>query len=184
MNVESVMTPDPKTCTTQDNLNRAANLMWEGDCGSIPVVDETGRLCGVLTDRDLCMASYTQGKPLHEIQVAAAMSKTLFTLAPNASIEDALALFTERKVRRAPVVNQIGVVIGILSIADIVHADATGKLKKHVKPESVLAAVHAVSKPRHEKSAVQLALRDVIVAPASKRATPAPKSTRKKSRTR
>ena len=178
MNVESVMTRDPKTCTTSDTLHRAANLMWETDCGVMPVLDEAGLLRGIVTDRDVCMAVYTQGKPAHEITVESVMSKLLFTLAPTDSVATAAQLFKERQVRRAPVVNGIGSLVGILSISDIVHASASGKLAQDMKPDAVLAVVHAVSKPRQaEKHKAQAATREVILAPAAKAAAAPTKTT-------
>ncbi len=188
MNVEAVMTRDPKSCTTTDTLHKAANLMWETDCGVIPVVDETGRLRGVVTDRDVCMAAYTQGRAPHEIGVESVMSKMLFTLAPTDSIHTAAQLFKERRVRRAPVVNGIGALVGMLSIADFVHASVSGKIAKEMKPDAVLAVVHALMKPRDADKPVQKAqTRDVIVTPspkgkieASKPASAAGKAGRKK----
>lgn len=188
MNVESVMTREPKTCMPNDTLHRAANLMWEVDCGVIPVVDAAGRLRGLVTDRDICMASYTQGRAPHDIQVEGVMSKLLFTLAPTDSIAAAVQLFKERQVRRAPVVNGVGALVGILSISDIVHASAAGKLAKDIKPDAVLAVVHAVTKPRHaDKPAAKIETRDVILSPArspapepSKRTPTAGKTARKK----
>ena len=72
--VREVMTKDVLTCSVSDRLNRAAQLMWESDCGCIPIVEEHGMLVGMLTDRDICMAAYTSGKPLSEISVTSAMS--------------------------------------------------------------------------------------------------------------
>lgn len=179
MNVETVMTRDPRSCSIQDSLHQAARLMWDNDCGVVPVVDETGRLRGLVTDRDVCMAGYTQGKPPHDIAIESVMSRTLFTLSPGDSIPHALGLFHERQVRRAPVTNNIGVLVGMLSISDVVHAFLTGKLGRDVKAEQVWSAVHAISKPRRaEEAAPKLATREVIVSPRPKRA-PA-KSSRKK----
>ncbi|MDZ4772057.1 MAG: CBS domain-containing protein [Planctomycetota bacterium] len=188
MNVEAVMTRDPKTCTTTDTLHRAANLMWETDCGVIPVVDANGRLRGLVTDRDVCMATYTQGKAPHDIQVESVMSKLLFTLAPSDSVQTAMKLLQERQVRRAPVVNDAGALVGILSLADVVHASASGVIAKDVKPDAVLAVVHALTKPRHaDKPAAKIETRDVIVTPAprgkvepAKSAPAATKASRKK----
>ena len=58
------MTRDVKTCTIHDSLNGAARIMWDHDCGCAPVVDAHGKLVGIVTDRDICMAAYTQGVPL------------------------------------------------------------------------------------------------------------------------
>jgi Mg/Co/Ni transporter MgtE len=68
-NVRDLMTTAVRSCTTGDNLQRAAQIMWESDCGVVPVVDRDGRLVGMITDRDICMAAYTQGKPLSHIGV-------------------------------------------------------------------------------------------------------------------
>jgi CBS domain-containing protein len=188
MNVESVMTREPKTCTTSDTLHRAANLMWETDCGVIPVIDDAGRLRGIVTDRDVCMAAFTQGKPLHEISVESVMSRLMFTLAPTDSVASAAQLFKERQVRRAPVVNGVGSLVGILSISDVVHASASGRLAQDIKPDAMLAVVHAVSKPRQaDKNKAQTETRQVVLSPApkaapaaTKGATPAGKAARKK----
>jgi CBS domain-containing protein len=148
MIVEALMSREPKTCTTADTLHRAAQLMWDHDFGSVPVVDAAGKLAGIVTDRDVCMSSFTRGQPLHEIPVSDAMSKSVFTISPKATLESAATLFRERQVRRAPVVDANGALVGVLSISDLVCASGDGKIQKHVKPEAVLAAVHAVSKPR------------------------------------
>lgn len=180
MNVEAVMTRDPRSCTIQDPLHRAAQLMWDNDCGVVPVVDEKGRLRGIVTDRDICMACYTQGKPPHDIAVESVMSRTLFTLSPDDSIAFALTLFRERQVRRAPVTNSQGVLVGLLSISDVVHASLASNLGKDVKPQAVLSAVHALSKPRRtEEAATRSGTREVIIAPRPKRAS-ASRTARKK----
>jgi len=64
MNASDVMTKTVRSCSAGDSLQRAAQLMWEGDCGSVPVVDSDNRVVGILTDRDIAMAAYTQGRPL------------------------------------------------------------------------------------------------------------------------
>lgn len=75
MNVQDVMTRSVTTCLAQDCLYSVARLLWERDCGSLPIVDRDGRPIAMITDRDVCMAAYTTGKPLHELRVATAMSK-------------------------------------------------------------------------------------------------------------
>lgn len=179
LNVEALMTAEPRSCTITDTLQQAAALMWDNDCGVVPVVDASGRLAGIVTDRDVCMACYTQGRAPHEIPIQNVMSKTLFTLGPADGIATALALFADRQVRRAPVTNQIGVLVGMLSLADVVHASSEGRLGRKLKPEAVLRAVHSVSRPRPKAKATRkLETRSVIVAPRPKRA--ATRSSRKK----
>lgn len=148
MNVDVLMTREPRSCQPSDTLHRAAQIMWDEDCGSVPVVDAGGILVGMVTDRDVCMAAYTRGRPPHEIAVGDVMARTLFTLTPEHSADDALDLITNRRVRRAPVVDPAGRLVGILSIADLVHAGLHGPGARRPSTERVLEAVHAVTKPR------------------------------------
>jgi CBS domain-containing protein len=151
MNVENVMTRAPKTCSPGDTVQRAVQLMWDHDFGCVPVVDGNGRLAGIVTDRDACMAGLMQGRALHEIPIEQAMSREIFTLAPHDPVSNAIGLFLEHNVRRVPVVDGHGQLVGILSIADIVCASAENRIGKHTKPEAVLTAVHALCKPRKTK---------------------------------
>ena len=75
MKVEQIMNRDVKTCGPQDSLNKTAQIMWEESCGAVPVVDEQSNPIGFLTDRDICMAAYTQGKPLDALRVETAMAR-------------------------------------------------------------------------------------------------------------
>ena len=75
MKVEQIMNRGVKTCGPQDSLNKAAQIMWEESCGAVPVVDEQLNPIGFLTDRDICMAAYTQGKSLDALRVETAMAR-------------------------------------------------------------------------------------------------------------
>ena len=88
--VRSIMTSKVHSCSTSDSLNRAAELMWETDCGIIPVTEQEG-VVGLITDRDICMATYTQGKGPAEIAVSSAMSSQVYGCSPDDSLGDALA---------------------------------------------------------------------------------------------
>ena len=107
MKVEQVMTRNVMVCTDADTLNRAAQLMWDYDCGSIPVISANGRgeLVGVVTDRDLAMAAYTQGKPLYAIPVTTAMAHKVIACHVQDGISQAEALMRENRVRRLPVLD-------------------------------------------------------------------------------
>ena len=69
MTIEGVMTTDVKCCSPEDSLSTAAVVMWDRDCGCVPVVDETGRLVGIVTDRDICMAGMLKGVAQSELRV-------------------------------------------------------------------------------------------------------------------
>src|SRR5260370_37373881 len=72
MKVAELMVGEVTACSPDDALNRAAQIMWENDCGSVPVVDRAARLIAMLTDRDICMAAYTRGGGLENIKGSAA----------------------------------------------------------------------------------------------------------------
>ena len=111
-------------------LDQAARLMWDGNCGSVPIVDGTGRAIAMLTDRDICMAAYTQGKPLHEISVGIAMSKSLQSCALEDTIEHVERLMAEHQIRRIPVLDPAGRPVGMLSLSDLARVAP----KQHAEP--------------------------------------------------
>jgi CBS domain-containing protein len=117
--VRSVMTEDARSCAASDPLNRAAQIMWERDCGAVPVVDDEGTVVGMLTDRDVCMAAYFQGRSLWACTIGSAMSKTLYACSPEDSIERAVSIMAERQVRRLPVVGADGHLLGMVALGDI-----------------------------------------------------------------
>jgi predicted transcriptional regulator len=77
MKVEQIMNRSVKSCRPQDSLDKAAQIMWEEPCGAVPVLDDECRPIGFLTDRDICMAAYTQGKRLDQLRVETAMARNL-----------------------------------------------------------------------------------------------------------
>ena len=81
MKVQDAMTRNVTACHENDSLNYAAQLMWECDCGAIPVLDGNDVVCGMITDRDVAMAAYTQGLALQEIPVRTAMSTVVHSCA-------------------------------------------------------------------------------------------------------
>ena len=99
MKIADLMTAEVQSCAVDDTLNAAANVMWEHDCGIVPVVDADGRLVGVVTDRDVCMAAFFHGSTLADLPVSQVMARDLHTLPPEASIHDALELMREMQVR-------------------------------------------------------------------------------------
>jgi CBS domain-containing protein len=116
--VRSLMCKQVRACQPGDSLMEAAQLMWNADCGAIPVVAD-GLVVGVITDRDVCMATYTQGKTPADLQVESAMSRELFSCAPDDSIGAALATMADKRVRRLPVLALDGKLVGIIALADL-----------------------------------------------------------------
>ena len=122
MLAQDLMSQPVATCGVDDNLDHAASLMWNSDCGAVPVVDGAGRAVAMLTDRDICMAAYTQGKPLREISVRSAMSQGLQTCFADTPLESVEQMMAQHQVRRVPVVSAEGRPQGMVSINDIARA--------------------------------------------------------------
>jgi CBS domain-containing protein len=119
MKVEQIMNRHVKTCGPQDSLNKAAQVMWDEPCGAVPVVDEQGRPVGFLTDRDICMAAYTQGKPLAELQAEGAMAGKLFCCKADDDLDSAAQVMRQNRTRRVPVIDREGVLVGLLTLDDL-----------------------------------------------------------------
>jgi CBS domain-containing protein len=143
MQVSELMQRDVVTCSDRDTLERAAQLMWESDVGCLPVVDE-GRVIGMLTDRDVCMAGFLQGCPFRSIAVSSAMAKEVVTCKARDDLRDVEYLMRHRQIRRVPVIDETGTLIGMISLNDIARAAYAGKLPS----AEVASTLSAISHPR------------------------------------
>jgi len=155
MRVRSLMTTAVHSCTPEQTLADAARVMWEHDVGCVPVIDEGGRPLGVITDRDVCMTAYLRGNPLGEMQVASAMSPSLFSCHLNDSVTDAERTMMTRQVRRLPVVDDHGVMVAILSLNDIVLNRTRSTLSKFRERlrGNVVETLAAISRHRSGRGA-------------------------------
>jgi CBS domain-containing protein len=138
MTVMSVMTPNPVYCTAATPLRDVARMMRDTDCGQIPVVDESQRPVGVVTDRDIAMRIVAEGRNTNEATAADAMSKPVRTVTTDTSLTDCVCLMEAEQVRRVPVVDADGRLAGIVSIADLALAG---------KQEATAEVVREVSEP-------------------------------------
>jgi CBS domain-containing protein len=127
MKIEKLMTRDVRTCRPEDSLAEPARIMWENDCGCVPVVDAQMCVVGMITDRDICMGAYTQGRPLAEIPLPSVMSTTVHCCRSGNDIEDAVELLKAKQLHRVPVVNDSGQLVGLLSLNDIAGEAASGR---------------------------------------------------------
>lgn len=153
MKVEQLMTRNVQTCRASDGLERAAQLMWEHDCGVVPVMADgngAARVVGMLTDRDICMAAYTQGRRLEDIPVASAMSREVFSCRPTDALAVALKVMQTNRVHRLPVVDQDDRVVGLLSLADVAREAERehGANTIEVSDLAIAAAIEAISVSR------------------------------------
>ena len=122
MNVSELMTVQTRTCRIDDTLAQVAQIMSEHDCGCVPLVDDAGKVTGIVTDRDVCLAAYNRDEPLSKIPASYAAARDVVTVRADDTVERAEALMRQHEVRRLPVVDDQGRPIGLLSIDDLVHS--------------------------------------------------------------
>jgi CBS domain-containing protein len=126
MKVKDVMMGTPYFCSGENNLGVAAELMWKGNCGFLPVVDEAGTVCGVVTDRDICIALCTQNARASELKVRDVTHCNLHFCHAEDDIHVALRSMREGHVRRLPVLDRERKLTGVISMDDVLtHAEPT-----------------------------------------------------------
>jgi CBS domain-containing protein len=126
MKVKDVMTSDVASGTPDTSVAEAAHLMWERDCGILPVVDG-GELAGVVTDRDMYIALATRNERAAHLRIGALAATKPATCGPDDEIRAALEIMRQARVRRLPVVGPNLALVGILSMNDLVLAAGPGK---------------------------------------------------------
>ena len=126
MRVSHLMTTHIQTCGSRDSLSQAAHCMWTHDCGSLPVIEADGaqRIVGMITDRDICMSALFKGRPLGELLVSDAMATEVMTCRPMDSLGTAEQIMRDARIRRLPVVDDEGTLLGMLTLADLALASA------------------------------------------------------------
>ncbi len=133
MRVEQIMTRDPVACRPEDGLDLVAQRLWDGDCGAMPVRAADGRPIAMITDRDVCMCSLFRGRPLRELRVVDAVrgKGAVAYCRADASLADAMRTLREARVRRLPVVDDAGALVGVLSLADLAREASRQRRRKH-----------------------------------------------------
>lgn len=148
MRIQDIMTQDVHSVGPADSLQVAAQLMWDHDCGAVPVVGGEGTVIGMVTDRDICMASLTQGRILTEIPVYLAMSHEAFTCYDDDSVEAAESIMREKQVRRLPVIDELGQLVGVLSLNDLARRGRNlWSRSRGLRPSAVAQTLAAVCAP-------------------------------------
>lgn len=145
MRVKQIMTPDPASCTPDATVQQAAALMRDNDCGSIPVVENTSsnKLVGTVTDRDLAVRGLAEGKG-PETRIRDVMTPDPITSVPEDEVEDLRQVMIEQQVRRVPVVDTDGKLVGIVAQADIAREEGAASDRE------VGRIVEAISEPRSD----------------------------------
>jgi len=132
--IKEVMTSNPRTVTADSTVAEAARLMRDEDAGIVPII-EGERLVGVVTDRDIAIKVAAEGKDPQSTKVTEIAASDLVTIDPQQDLDEALRLMAQHQVRRLPVVEEDGRLVGILAQADVArHADAerTGEVVEEI----------------------------------------------------
>ena len=149
MKVGSMMNPNVETVRAEDDLARTAMVMWRKDCGFVPVVDgDSGRVVGVITDRDICMASATRHEAPEEMHVRDTMASQVWSVHVEDELETALDMMKERQVHRLPVVDGDARLAGVISFSDVVRlATQDGKIRS-IGDHDLVSAYRTIKSPR------------------------------------
>jgi len=146
MKVEKIMSSPARTCSETDTLDRVAQLMWEHGVGSIVVV-AGGRVRGLITDRDVCLAGRFSNKGLWTIPVSEVMSVNVDVVRSQESVEVAERIMRTRQIRRLPVIDDSWKLVGLLSLDDLAHESRRheGDRKPALRAEDVGETLGAIS---------------------------------------
>lgn len=147
MKVKEVMTATPYYCQPETNLGSATELMWNANCGFLPVESTEGKVVGVVTDRDICVALGTRNRLPGDVTVGEVMSAKLHCCDPDDDIHIALQTMKEGKVKRLPVITKNGTLVGVVSMDDILLRAEPTSMGRHpeLSSDEVVRAYRAVS---------------------------------------
>ena len=144
MKVQDVMTYNVQSCRPESNLAEAAMKMWRGDFGILPVVADGQKVVGMITDRDICMASATKHRDPANIRVKEVISGKVYGCSPDTDIHEALKIMQQKQVRRLPIISaEDGKLAGILSMNDVALR-AKAERKAELSAEDVENTLRAV----------------------------------------
>lgn len=162
MKVREVMISTPFYCVAETNLGSATELMWNASCGFLPVEAEEGKVIGVITDRDICIALGTRNRLAGDVKVGEVMSGRLYFCGPEDDIHSALHSMKQGKVRRLPVIAGNGSLVGVVSMDDVLlrtESTALGK-EPELGSDEVVRTYRAITR----RPVPQVALHKAAVA--------------------
>lgn len=144
MKTEALMCKSVAVCSPSDSLATAAGLMWDRDTGFLPVVDSELRVVGTITDRDIAMGALVNGARLRDIPVSQVMAKQLASVRADQEIDELEAMMKRAQVRRMPVVDGSGRLVGVISLNDLALASVNSRYRDGVDLEGVVDTLAAI----------------------------------------
>lgn len=168
MKIEDVMTRRVVAARADTDLSHVARLMWDNDCGSVPVVDAEDKVVGIVTDRDLCMSANFSGHALRELRAAGCMAGAVVTCRPGDAPQAVAKIMGANRIRRVPVTDEAGRLIGLVSVGDLLNAAsaAPAKEKKVLQAALVEALTAICARPSREEVAPAPPAKKKVVAAA------------------
>jgi CBS domain-containing protein len=143
MTAKDLMTANVKSCGPDADLASVAKIMWDRDCGTVPVVNEERNVIGMITDRDICIAAATRSTAPANIPVREVMSRPVHKCFSEDGVSTVLRTMKERRVRRLPVLDRQERLVGIVSMNDLV-ARADRHSGANVPGEEFLATLKSI----------------------------------------
>ena len=122
--VKNIMSLPPVTIGDEANLSDAINIMWEKKIGSVIVVNEAGKLVGLVTERDILYAAY-RGMLCRATKISEIMSRNVITAKPEEDVATAIERMRQANIRHLPVIDEEGKPVGMLTIRDVIDVAAT-----------------------------------------------------------
>lgn len=123
MKIIEVMTREVQTCQTNDPVEKAAKIMEQGNVGAVPIIDQAGRLTGIMTDRDIVLRGVAKNKDLKMTTCEELMTGEVKCCEPHTEIHEAANMLAQHQIRRLPVVDNQGRLVGICAIGDLAVRD-------------------------------------------------------------
>jgi CBS domain-containing protein len=157
MRVEQIMARPVQVCGPEDSLAHAAQLMWDHDCGCLPVVAGGGGtgVAGMITDRDICMCALFQKRPLEDLRVSTAMATQVQVCRPYDDLRSAEKIMSAARIRRLPVVDDDGALVGMISLADLAQEALRERdtSKREISEKAVGHTLAAICRTEHRELA-------------------------------
>ncbi len=147
MKVQEVMTSPAHSCSADTSLAAAAIVMRDYKCGALPVLDEQGRPIGILTDRDVCLAVARKNRFPAAISVHEVMTSHPLSCSPQTDLTEAVDLMAEHHVRRLPVVDAEGRLVGIVSLSDVAAVAGSKRGSDYPLLHPLVGAFRLMNKP-------------------------------------
>ena len=143
MKAKEIMSKTPTVVTPETSVQEAARMMQSEDVGVLPVVDSQGsrRLVGLITDRDIAIRVVAEGRM--SAMVSDAMTSNLRTAKPDDSVRDVMDLMGSEQVRRIPIVDDSGAIVGIVAQADIVREGDDKRAERTIEQISQPGGSHS-----------------------------------------